>query len=72
VWLKVPRAFKIHMPINMKDVKRYHSRPARLGGPANETVEPIIVDGEEPFKVEDVCRTYAPSQSTGVSEVGWL
>ena len=46
VWLQVPRAFKIHMPINLKDVERYHSRPARLGGPANETVEPIIVDGE--------------------------
>jgi len=54
VWLQVPRAVKIHMPINVKDVKRYHSRPARLGGPANETVEPIIVDGEERFEVEEV------------------
>jgi len=39
----------IHMPINLKDVKCYHSRPARLGGSTNETVEPIIVDGEERF-----------------------
>ena len=42
------------MPINLKDVKRYNSRAARLGGPANETVEPIIVDGEERFEVEEV------------------
>jgi len=56
VWLQVPRAFKIHMPNNLKDVKpeRYHSRPARLGGPVNETVEPIIVHGEERFEVEEV------------------
>jgi len=54
VWLQVPRAFKIHMPINLKDVKRYHSRPARLGGPVHETVEPIIVHGEERFEVEEV------------------
>jgi len=56
VWLKVPRAFKIDIPINLKDVKRYHSesRPARLGGPTNDTVEPIIVDGKEHFEVEEV------------------
>jgi len=54
VWLQVPRAFEIHMPINLKDVKRYYSSPARLGGLVNETVEPIIVHGEERFEVEEV------------------
>ena len=53
-WLKVPRAFKINVNINLKDVKRSHSRPRRLGGPANETVEPIIVDGKERFEVAEV------------------
>ena len=54
VWLRVPRAFKIHMPINLKDVKRYHSRPDELGGPSEEIVEPIVVDGEERFEVEEI------------------
>jgi len=44
----------MHMPVNLKDVKRYHLHPARLGGLANETVEPIIVDGEERFEVKEM------------------
>ena len=54
VWLQVPRAFKIHMPINLKDVKRYHSRPAALGGPDNEVPEAIEEDSEDHFEVEEV------------------
>lgn len=54
VWLQVPRIFKIYMPVNLKDVKRYHSRPDALGGPDNEVPEAIKVDGEERFEVEKV------------------
>jgi len=32
MWLQLPLAFKIHMPIHLKDIKRDHTRTARLGG----------------------------------------
>jgi len=54
VWSRVPRAFEIHMPINLKGVKCYHSQPDELGGPSDEIVEPIVVDGEERFEVEEI------------------
>ena len=43
VWLNVPRAFKIHMPVNLKDVKRYKTRPHELGGPEEVMPEPIVL-----------------------------
>ena len=54
VYLKVPRTLKIHQPINVKDVKRYHTRTADLGGPPEEMPEPLIVDGEDLYEVEAV------------------
>jgi len=54
VWLQIPRVFKIHMPVNVKDVKRYKTRPDDLGGPDDEAPEAIVVDGEERFEVEEV------------------
>lgn len=35
VWLKTPRSLRIHMPHNVKDVRRYIARPDRLGGVPN-------------------------------------
>ena len=32
VFVKVPRTLRIYQPLNVKDVKRYHSRLADLGG----------------------------------------
>ena len=54
VWLQVPRALKIHMPIRLKDVKRNHSRPAALGGLDNEVPEAIKVDSEDHLEVEEI------------------
>ena len=54
VWLKMPRTFKIHMPVNLKDVKRYTSRPNEFGGPTETMPEPIVLDGAECFEVEEV------------------
>jgi hypothetical protein len=42
------------MPINVKDVKRYHQRPDRLGGPTNEIPEPIEIDGQDCYQVEEI------------------
>ena len=50
----MPRSFKIHMPVNLKDVKRYHTRPDKLGGSAEVMPEPIVLDGAECFEVEEV------------------
>ena len=54
VWLKVPRTFRIHMPIHVKEIKRYISRDADLGGPPEEPPEPIVVDGVDHWEVECV------------------
>ena len=54
VYLKTPRQFKIHMPVNIKDVKRYKVRDDDLGGPAEEMPEPITVDGEDCYEVEAI------------------
>ena len=35
VWLQTPRALKIHMPVNVKEIRCYTNRPPELGGPAN-------------------------------------
>ena len=32
-WFQTALAFKIHMPVSIKDVKRYKDRPESLGGP---------------------------------------
>ncbi len=54
VWLKVPRTFRIHMPINVKEIKHYILRAADLGGPPEEPPEPIVVDGAYHWEVECV------------------
>ena len=43
VYMKVPRNLRIRQSINVKDIKRYHSRPADLGGSPEEMPEPLIV-----------------------------
>ena len=54
VWLETPRAFKIHMPVNLKDVKRYKERPVSLGGPNDEVPEPLLIDGHDSYEVEEI------------------
>lgn len=54
VWLRVPKAFKIHMPIKLKDIKRCHSRSDENGGPDNEIPETLVIDGEEHFEVKEI------------------
>ena len=54
VWLQTPRALKIHMPINVKNIRRYKERPPELGGPANFVPEPLMVDGHEAYEVEEI------------------
>ena len=54
VYLKVPTALKIHMPINVKNVKRYHSRPDRLGGSVNEVPQPLQANGQSLWEVEEI------------------
>ena len=54
LWLKTPRQFKIHMPVNVKDIKRYHRRDDDVGGPPEQMPEPIVIDGEDCYEVEAV------------------
>ena len=59
LWLKTPRQFKIHMPVNVKDIKRYHRRDDDVGGPPEQMPEPIVIDGEDCYEVEAVLAAYA-------------
>ena len=54
VWLETPENFKIHMPVNVKDVKRYKERPASLGGPQDFVPEPILINGHDSYEVEEI------------------
>jgi hypothetical protein len=54
MWLKVPRTFHIHMPINVKEIKRYISREADLEGPLEVPPEPIVVNAADHWEVECV------------------
>ena len=54
VWLQTPQALRIHMPINVKNIRRYKERPPELGGPANFVPEPLIVEGHEAYEVEEI------------------
>ena len=54
VWLETPHNFKIHMPVNVKDVKRYKERPASLGGPQELVPEPILINGHDSYEVEEI------------------
>ena len=51
-WLETALAFKIYMPVSIKDVKRYKDRPASLGGPNNFGPEPLLIDGPDSYEVE--------------------
>ena len=68
VYLKAPRQFKIHMPVNVKDVKRYKVRDDDLGGPTEVMPEPIVIDGEDCYEVEAVLaeRTHKKSRQRQV------
>ena len=58
VWLKTPKELKIHMPINIKDVRRYITRPQHLGGvPSFDAPLPLVEDGYSKWEVEAVLAT---------------
>ena len=58
VWLKTPKELKIHVPINIKDVRRYIARPQHLGGvPSLDAPLPLVEDGYSKWKVETVLST---------------
>ena len=54
VYLKVPRALKIHMPVNIENVKFYQCRTAEYGGPPEPPPLPIHVDGHDRWEVDEV------------------
>ena len=54
VWLKTPTALRIHMPVNVRNIRRYTDRPPELGGPNNEVPEPLLVNGHEAYEVEEI------------------
>ena len=54
VYLETPTSLKIHMPVNIKSVKRYHTRPARLGGPVDVIPEPLVVQGVDLWEVDEI------------------
>jgi len=57
VWLKTPKELKIHMPINIKDVRRY-ARPQHLGGvPSFDAPLPLVEDAYSKWEVETVLVT---------------
>ena len=41
------------MPVNIKDIKRYKSRPDALGRPEDVMPEPIVFDGQDCYEVEE-------------------
>ena len=45
----------IHMPVNIKDIKRHKSRPDDLGGPEEAMPELIVMDGQDCYEVGDNC-----------------
>jgi hypothetical protein len=71
VWLKVPRTFRIHMPISVKEIKRYISREADLGGPPEEPPEPMVVDGADHWEVECVLAERTKDRQVLCSPNGW-
>ena len=53
VWLKTPNTLHIHMPINVKDVRRYIARPQHLGGaPDIDVPLPVTVDGYDLWEIQ--------------------
>ena len=54
VWLETPQTFKIHMPVNVKDIKRYKDRPESLGGPHDFVPDPLLIDGHDAYEVEEI------------------
>jgi hypothetical protein len=53
VWLQTPSTLRIHMPINVKDVRRYIARPKHLGGvPSFDAPLPVTVDGYDMWEVQ--------------------
>jgi hypothetical protein len=53
VWLKTPNTLRIHMPVNVKDVRRYIARPPHLGGaPDIDAPLPVTVDGYDMWEIQ--------------------
>ena len=54
VWLDLPKSLRVHMPINIANVKPFVPRTEDLGGPQEEPPEPVIIDGQECHEVEAI------------------
>ncbi len=53
VWLQTSNTLRIHIPINVKDVRRYIARPKHLGGvPSFDAHLPVTVDGYDMWEVQ--------------------
>jgi hypothetical protein len=58
IWLKTSKELKIHMLINIKDVRRYIARPQHLVGVSSfDTPLPLVEDGYIKWEVETVLVT---------------
>ena len=83
VWLRTPNTLRIHLPVNVKDVRRYIARPDRLGGMSGlDTPLPQTVDGYDLWEIQTllVIRTDKKTkrkqalvmwQGFGVESVTW-
>jgi hypothetical protein len=83
VWLHTPHTLRIHMPVNIKDVRRYIARPQHLGGaPDIDVPLPVTVDGYDMWEIQALLamRTDKKSrckqalvlcQGFGVESVSW-
>ena len=54
VWLDLPKSLRVHMPINIANIKPFVPRTEDLGGPQEEPPEPVIIDGQECHEVEAI------------------
>ena len=52
VWLKNPTTLRIHMPVNIKDVRRYISRPAHLDVQTADAPLPLTADGYDLWEIQ--------------------
>ena len=54
VWLNLPKSLRVHMPINVANIKHFVQRAEDLGEPQEEPPEPVIIDGQECNEVDAI------------------
>jgi hypothetical protein len=64
VWLNTPNTLRIHMSVNVKDVRRYISRPPHLGGTPDIDVSlPVTVDGYDMWEIQSLLAMHTDKKS---------